>query len=70
MAASERNQLEAFVRFVESDAGLLAALQRGDWEAFARRYNGPAFRTHGYDARLASAVAHFESILGRFACAA
>lgn len=50
----ERSQLLAFVSFVEN-AGLKGALQRGDWAAFAKGYNGPAYRENKYDEKLAAA---------------
>jgi hypothetical protein len=53
---TEGDQLAAFVRFVEA-RGLKSALQRGDWAAFARGYNGTAYRENRYDARLAAAYA-------------
>ena len=52
----ERSQLLAFVQFVQH-AGLRTALQKGDWPAFARGYNGSAYRENKYDERLAKAYA-------------
>jgi hypothetical protein len=57
-AQSEGDQLAAFVGFVKGN-GLARALAAGDWAAFARRYNGPAFAKNRYDERLASAFAKF-----------
>lgn len=34
-------QLDAFVRFIESDVAIHGALKRHDWQDFAARYNGP-----------------------------
>lgn len=53
---NERNQLLAFVGFVEGN-GLKTALQKGDWAAFARGYNGTAYKVNKYDERLAKAYA-------------
>lgn len=53
-ASGEGCQLEHFGRFVES-AGLVDALRRHDFAAFARGYNGTAYRQNQYDARLAAA---------------
>src|SRR3546814_20132340 len=53
-AQTEGDQLEAFVRFVEA-RGLKGALQRGDWAAFARGYNGTAYRANKYDERISEA---------------
>lgn len=55
MEASESEQLDAFVRFVAADAGLLAALKARKWTAFAKGYNGPDFARNLYDAKLAQA---------------
>lgn len=58
MARDEARQLKAFEGFIRA-AGLLPALQRGDWAAFARGYNGSAFAVNRYDSRLAAAFASF-----------
>ena len=55
-AQTEGDQLEAFIRFVVG-RGLKGALQRGDWAAFAKGYNGTAYRENKYDTRLAAAYA-------------
>lgn len=55
-AQTEGDQLDAFVRFVEGK-GLARALRRGDWAAFARGYNGTAYRENRYDEKLAAAYA-------------
>lgn len=53
-AQGEDRQLRHFARFVESK-GLVPALRRGDWAAFALAYNGTAYRVNRYDERLAKA---------------
>ncbi len=53
-AQGEDRQLQHFARFVESK-GLVPALRRGDWAAFALGYNGTAYRVNRYDDRLAKA---------------
>lgn len=55
MRAGEGHQLEAFVRFIERDRGLHAALKRHDWPDVARRYNGPNYAINDYDTKLAAA---------------
>ncbi|MFW6032454.1 MAG: N-acetylmuramidase domain-containing protein [Phycisphaeraceae bacterium] len=55
MRAGEAEQLAAFVRFIERDRALHAALKRHDWRDLARRYNGPAFERNDYDTKLQSA---------------
>lgn len=49
-------QLELMIRYIEKN-GLVGALQRRDWAAFARGYNGPAYRQNKYDTKLAAAYA-------------
>jgi hypothetical protein len=55
MENSEADQLDAFVRYVAADAGLLAALKARKWAAFAKGYNGPDYASNLYDAKLAQA---------------
>ncbi|RJG46457.1 N-acetylmuramidase domain-containing protein [Mesorhizobium sp. DCY119] len=47
-------QIELMVRYIEK-AGLAGALQRRDWTAFARGYNGPNFAKDGYHTKIAAA---------------
>jgi hypothetical protein len=54
MAQSEAAQLDAFVRFVQTN-GLAGDLAGNEWAAFARGYNGPLYATNHYDTRLAQA---------------
>jgi hypothetical protein len=55
---SEKEQLKALGNFLlhERNAGLLKAAREENCEEFARLYNGPAYKSHGYDTRLASAL--------------
>ncbi len=53
--ASERRQLERFVRFIRADARLHAALRERRWDDFAYRYNGAGYRANRYDEKLAAA---------------
>jgi hypothetical protein len=57
MQRSERDQLEAFVRFIQQDPVLQRALKELDWTGFAKRYNGPGYYKHNppYDVRLSTA---------------
>lgn len=57
MQASEKNQLDAFVRLLQLSDDGPAALRNHDWAAFARLYNGPAYAAHDYDGKLARAYA-------------
>lgn len=51
MYKDEYSHLRAFCYFVQS-MGLADELQRKDWAGFARGYNGPAYASNGYDAKL------------------
>lgn len=53
-------QVRLMARYIEK-AGLAAALRRGDWEAFARGYNGPQYRRHGYHRKIAAAYARLRA---------
>ncbi len=58
MARDEKTQLRAFEAFI-TNAGLLQALRRKDWVAFARGYNGSAYAKNRYDVKLAQAYRSF-----------
>jgi hypothetical protein len=55
-ASGEAAQLDHFARFCFGNA-LVGKLRRHDWAAFARGYNGSAYRANRYDERLAAAYA-------------
>ena len=57
--ASERRQLEAFVRFIRADAKMHAALVERRWGDFAYRYNGAGYKANRYDEQMAAAHARF-----------
>lgn len=59
MKPSETLQLDAFIRFVESDPALLKALRARKLAEFARLYNGPAYKENLYDVKLARAFERF-----------
>lgn len=54
LSLTEGDQVDAFVSFVKA-RGLDKALRARDWTAFARGYNGPAFRANRYDEKLRAA---------------
>ena len=60
MCLSADNQLAAFVLFVKANHTMWDALKRKDWAAFAKAYNGPAYRKNLYDSRLSS---HYDEIV-------
>ncbi len=49
-------QFALMARYIDR-AGLTDALRRGDWKAFARGYNGPAYAGNAYDRKLQAAFA-------------
>lgn len=51
-------QIELMARFIEQN-GLQRALQRRDFAAFARAYNGPNYAKLGYDRKIASAYRRY-----------
>lgn len=51
MYESEEAHLEAFVGFIKNE-GLVEPLKEGDFESFARSYNGPGFRRNSYAKRM------------------
>lgn len=57
---SEYSQLEMFAVFIRN-AGMLEALKKKDWTAFARKYNGPSYAKRGYHTRMAKEYANFKS---------
>lgn len=63
MRESERAHLSAFVRFVAHDKAMHAALREHDWTGFARRYNGPGYRTNAYDNKLHAAYQRFRALI-------
>ena len=60
MFYSEGNHLDAFVSFIKSSK-LDKALRDMDWVAFARGYNGGAYRKNNYDIKLRSAYEKFRN---------
>jgi hypothetical protein len=55
-------QVEVMARFISAN-DLNAHLRTGDWAAFARRYNGPAYRRNRYDTRMKSAFTRWNERL-------
>jgi hypothetical protein len=60
MSYSEREQLELFAAFIKK-AGMVSYLQKLQWAEFARRYNGPGYRRHSYDTRMAAAYRKYSA---------
>ena len=57
---SEFSQLEMFAVFVRN-SGMLDALRKKDWAAFARKYNGPSYAKRGYHTRMAKEYAKYKN---------
>lgn len=55
-------QVRLMGRYI-TKAGLAGALKSHDWAAFARGYNGPAYRRNGYDTKLAKAYARYAATI-------
>ncbi|MCI5074779.1 N-acetylmuramidase domain-containing protein [Oricola sp.] len=49
-------QTRLMLRFLQRN-GLTDVIRAHDWATFARAYNGPGYRTHRYDSRIAAAYA-------------
>lgn len=55
MCTSEKEHLDALVRFIDSDPTLKKALQDKDWVTFAKHYNGPAYARNSYPEKMQAA---------------
>lgn len=60
MEKNEGEHLRAFVLFIEADEILHSAIKRLDWKAFAKRYNGPAYKKNRYDERMKEAYLRYK----------
>ncbi len=60
MSASESQQFDAFVRFIETDPALHKALKARKWAEFAKLYNGPNYQRNLYDIKLQRAYERHE----------
>ena len=58
-AASEANQLEGMIGFIQANEAMAKALSDHDWAMFARCYNGAGYAQNGYDRKLAAAYERF-----------
>ncbi|MET1080316.1 MAG: N-acetylmuramidase family protein [Pseudomonas sp.] len=61
IAASEAEQLHAFVLYIEAHPELHKALKARKWAQFAQGYNGPGYARNLYDAKLAEAYERFST---------
>lgn len=61
MYKSSAAHLDSFVRYIQSDAKLLAALRAQDWPTCARLYNGANYMINQYDTRLERAFARYSA---------
>jgi hypothetical protein len=59
LSHTESAHLRAFSSFVSANKGLHKALQKKDWTAFARGYNGKGYKKNDYDTKLKDAYDKF-----------
>lgn len=62
MSYSEQDQLRMFAEFIRN-SGLLNALRKKDWRAFAKGYNGPSYASREYHTKLERAYNKFKKEL-------
>ncbi len=62
MHESERNHLDAFVRFIKADKALHKSLKAKDWKDVAFRYNGKNYAKNSYDTKLKNAEVRYRSL--------
>lgn len=58
---SEIDHLLLSARFIHGKKVMLDALQKKNWTAFAKAYNGTAYAPNRYDLKLANAYKKFKS---------
>jgi len=51
-------QIRLMLQFLEKN-GLIETVRTRDWAVFARAYNGPRYKAHRYDSRIAAAYARY-----------
>lgn len=56
-------QIELMARFIQQ-TGLDRSLRSRNWAAFARGYNGPAYKKYGYDRQMARAYERYSALAG------
>lgn len=60
MYKNERKHLDAFVGFIQYN-NLEVKLQNKDWPGFADVYNGPGYKKHNYDGKMAKSYAFYSN---------
>ncbi len=60
MYEDENKQLEAFGKFLKVN-NLIRHIKNKDWEAFAKGYNGPAYKKNKYDIKLKKAYETYKN---------
>ncbi|RJG44046.1 N-acetylmuramidase family protein [Mesorhizobium sp. DCY119] len=53
-------QTRLMERYIEK-SGLVPAIRRHDWDAFARGYNGPDYKRHAYHTKIAAAYKRYRA---------
>ena len=59
LARTEAAHLQAFASLVSANKGLHKALEKKDWAAFAKAYNGKGYKKNDYDSKLKNAYDKF-----------
>ena len=54
---SEFHQFEGMLRFIKNNSAMYKALKEKNWDEFAKRYNGPAYKDFHYDTKLSKTYA-------------
>lgn len=56
-------QIRLMLQFLK-EKGLIEAIRAHDWASFARAYNGPRYKVHRYDSRIAAAYVRYKRDAG------
>lgn len=59
LTRTEAAHLRAFASFVSANEGLHKSLEKKDWAAFAKAYNGKGYKQNDYDTKLKNAYDRF-----------
>lgn len=63
---AESAHLQAFVHFLLSNKGMLGALRRKEWDAFALSYNGKNYKQNDYATKMKDAYARIKAAALQF----
>ncbi len=60
---SEDKQIIGLVKFIMANKTMHQALRVGQWDVFAREYNGPAYAINNYDVKLAQSANRWKKLV-------